>query len=65
MDTYNWDTYQLAYIGDDLEKVGDDISFEYNRGFSGTGVILNDEGIANLGGSGGNGGGLILRRMFP
>jgi len=57
MDTYHWNTYQLAYIGDDLEKVVDNIAFEYDQGFSGTGVILNDEGIANLEGSGGNGGG--------
>ncbi|MCG2730240.1 MAG: hypothetical protein L6276_08145, partial [Acetobacterium sp.] len=57
MDCNNWNTYQLAYLGDDLENVGDDIAFEFNQGFSGTGVRLNDEGIANLGSSGGNGGG--------
>ncbi|WP_050741582.1 hypothetical protein [Acetobacterium bakii] len=57
MDSDNWNTYQLAYIGDDLENVGDDISFEFNQGFGGTGVRLNDAGIANLGSSGGNGGG--------
>ena len=57
MDSYNWNTYQLAYLGDDLENVGD-LSVEYNRtgnGGEGTGYRLNDEGIVNLGGGGGGG----------
>ncbi|MDO9493062.1 hypothetical protein [Acetobacterium sp.] len=63
LDTYRWETSQLAYRGDDLKNIGA-ISYKLKRGLSsggeGTGLIMNDEGIVNLGGSGGNGGGTTL-----
>jgi hypothetical protein len=52
MDTDNWNTSQLAYLGDDLQNVGD-ISYEYNYGGSVNGLILNDEGISGFGGGNG------------
>lgn len=60
LDTYHWETSQLAYRGDDLENIGA-ISYKLKRGLSsggeGTSLIMNDEGIVHLGGSGGSGGG--------
>ncbi|KNZ40227.1 hypothetical protein [Acetobacterium bakii] len=58
MDTYGWETSQLAYLGDDPENVGN-IKYKYDRagsGGEGSGLRLNDEGIVNLGGGGGSGG---------
>ncbi|WP_423055418.1 M56 family metallopeptidase [Acetobacterium carbinolicum] len=57
LDNYGWGTSQLAYRGDDPERVGS-ISYKYDRtgaGGEGTGLRVNDEGIVNLGGSSGNG----------
>lgn len=59
MDNYGWDASQLAYLGDDPKNVGN-ISYKYDRaggGGEGNGANLNDEGVVNLGGSGGNGAG--------
>lgn len=57
MDNYGWDSYQLTFLGDDPENVRN-ISYKYDRagsGGEGTGAIISNEGIVNLGGSGGNG----------
>ncbi|AFA48227.1 M56 family metallopeptidase [Acetobacterium woodii] len=57
MDNYGWTSFQSAYLGDDPENVKN-ISYKYDRagsGGEGTGAIINDKGIVNLGGSGGNG----------